>query len=130
MYALTLDKQDVDDAVRCMCNAAQLPDDALTDPRYKYQVTAFILALRKNFEREQTYNGLWRQYGLDDCASNAKSKAVRLKHHGDVIDDAIVNGDGERSLADIKTDAEDDALDLINYGAFCARLIHEAGSSS
>jgi hypothetical protein len=121
---ITLDKVEVDNAVVAMCAAAQLPLSALEDPRYKDQVTAFVLALNKNYEREQTYDGLWRQYGLTDCANNAKSKSVRLAHHGTTI--GHIDGPHGEALQRLHDDAEDDALDLINYGAFCARLIHES----
>jgi hypothetical protein len=123
---ITLDKVEVDNAVVAMCAAAQLPLSALEDPRYKDQVTAFVLALNKNHEREQTYDGLWREYGLTDCANNAKSKALRLAHHGTTI--GHVDGPHGDAMRQLHEDAEDDALDLINYGAFCARLIHESAT--
>lgn len=119
MAKITLNKDAVASAVALMCTAAQLPPGSEEEQRYRDQVTAFILALAKNYEREQTYNGLWHEYGLADCANNAKSKSVRLAHHAGNLE----HGDGTYTHKYIE-DAMDDAIDLVNYGAFCARLVH------
>lgn len=115
---MVLDHDRVEAATQAMLLAAGVdPMDLniLSDRRYNDQVIAFILALRKNVEREKTYNGLWRHYGLSDCASNARNKAQRVEHHASGGE--VVTGIQDHDAA------MDDTLDLINYGAFCARLV-------
>lgn len=65
---------------------------------------AQLIYIKRSKERGQ----MWKEMGIDDAVHHLKSKAERVfvLHHNDM-------------------DAEDDALDLINYAAFFLR--HKRG---
>lgn len=119
--SLVLREDAVDMAVVAMCNAAGIPGSELpgnTVKNLRHQVIAFVLALNKNYEREQTYKGLWKQDSLEELGQHLVHKGKRMAVHEIEID-------AEPSEAEIEA-ATDDAIDAINYAAFCARLVHYA----
>jgi len=107
-----------------MCEAVDVP----FGDTYLEQAVIFLRALSINHDREITYNGLWKEYGLPDVAMHAKSKAARMNNHSHNLAGPFVADDPEEGFKEadheqqIKDKAVDDALDLVNYGAFCARL--------
>jgi hypothetical protein len=75
-------------------------------------VQAFIAALRIYDERRATRGDTWREGGVRDSALLAKVKAIRIEAAVGYITD-----EKKREVV------LDDALDLCNYGLFCARLV-------
>lgn len=108
---------EVQQAINALLETAGVP----LEDTFREQAVVFVKALQKNAGRERTYGGLWREYGLEDCANNAKSKSVRMVHHARQLETMAPAPDALQQ----HDDAMDDAIDLINYGAFAARLIDE-----
>jgi hypothetical protein len=112
--SITLVQKDIDDAVNAMCDAAQIDYDGQMkfEKDLRDQVIAFILALNKNYEREQQYQGLWKKDEVSEIGAMVSHKGKRLQQV-EFIDSP------ERVDSTV-----DDALDAINYAAFAARKAH------
>ncbi len=105
-----------------------------TEDTYREQMIVFCAAVRKNAERERTYRGLWQQDSIAEIAEIASHKAKRMVRHQHNMAGPFAGDDPgkpERSTAEVEeeheqqiyTAAMDDAIDLVNYGAFTARLV-------
>ena len=116
---LTLDQKLVDEATDSMLKATGKGRGATATKDVREQVIAFILALDKNIEREETYHGMWKHDDLTDLSALIAHKAKRLAN----AQDHLLDGHGGANLP-VHDTATDDALDIINYSAFCSRLVH------
>lgn len=123
---IKLDGGDVEGAFQAMCDAAQLPMEAQMDKNYEEQVIAFILALNKNYEREQTYKGLWRKDSIEEIGQHLVHKGKRMEMHSASME----NPPNAALTVGHLDEATDDALDAINYGAFIARKVHYAATEA
>lgn len=96
--------EDAGSAVSRVCRGLGLDVDNLD---HREHVIAFMDATLVMVERENKYQGLWKQSGADDNAQNLYSKAQRVR----------------RGLLDAQTldqaaAFEDDLKDIINYAIF------------
>lgn len=128
---LVLDQDALDRATREMCEAAQVPVQILTEAALKdmrEQVTAFVLALNKNYEREKTYKGLWKQDTIEELGQHLVHKGKRMSAHNEHM--GAQGWFPGSSVEAAHNDATDDAIDVINYGAFIARKVHYSASDN
>jgi len=105
-----------------------------TDDTYREQMVVFCRAVRKNAEREAQYKGLWQQDTIGEIAGMAAHKAKRMGQHeanmrGPFVDDPEIAAEGEHEQQ-IYDNAMDDAIDLVNYGAFTARLVDASSQAN
>jgi hypothetical protein len=103
--------------------------DVPREDRYREQAVVFCTALRKNADRERTYDGLWRQDSISEIADMAAHKAKRMRRHEHNMRGPFTPEDGadgavhEQQIYDA---AMDDAIDLVNYAAFTVRLVDDS----
>jgi hypothetical protein len=93
---------------------------------YREQLTVFCKALQKNQEREGQYVGLWREDTIAQMAEHARHKAARMARHEHNMAGPFVDDAQEEHEQQIYDAAMDDAVDLVNYGAFTVRLVEAA----
>jgi len=76
-------------------------------------------------ERNARYKDLWQGDGVYGCLDLARHKFLRVIHHADELQDAVVAGNHEKA-SQCQEHLEEDAVDAINYLCFVIRNARES----
>ena len=97
------------------------PEGAISDEDFHAYIAVIRDALLVHYDREQSRQGLWKDYEAKDQANSIKVKVDRVVRSFEILGRM---GEDERDTREkIKTNVREELLDIINYANFAARQL-------